>query len=352
MATRKRPRAGDPLSKFSDKLAGLVITANGQRIPWTRDPLDVYAFKLDVPAGVSSLDVAFQFISPTDPQQGRVVMTPAMLNLQWNTVALYPAGYAANRISVAPSVTLPPGWQAATALETATRNGNVVRYQTVDLETLVDSPLFAGRHFKSIDLDMPATSGGAKVPVRLNIVADDAKQLEIKPDHLEAHKRLVQQADKLFGARHFAKYDFLLALSDQMGGIGLEHHESSENGVTTKYWENWDKAYAGRDLLAHEYVHSWNGKFRRPRDLTTPHYNTPMQDSLLWLYEGQTQYWGKVLAARSALVSAELAAVLGKHAEWLRSGGRTVAEFAEGWKAVQFELREICEGCSLLIHSH
>ena len=156
-----------------EKVAGLVITGhggsgNGQRIEWTRDPLDVYAFKLEVPAGVTALDIAFQFLSPTDPLQGRVVMTPAMLNLQWNTVALYPAGYAADQITFAPSVKLPPGWQAATALEQQARNGDVVSYKAVDFEVLVDSPMFAGRHFKSVEL------ASGKAPVRLNIVADEA----------------------------------------------------------------------------------------------------------------------------------------------------------------------------------
>lgn len=283
-----------------EKLAGLVITGNSQRIAWTRDPLDVYAFKLDVPAGVTALDVAFQFLSPTDPAQGRVVMAPAMLNLQWNTVALYPAGYAADRIAFAPSVKLPAGWQAATALETAARTGDVVTYKTVDFTTLVDSPLFAGKHFRSFDLDP-----GAKVPVRLNVVADAAKFLEAKPEHLAAHKRLVQQAYRLFGAQHYDHYDFLLSLSEQMSGIGLEHHRSSENGLGLKYFTGWDPKVGSSDLLAHEFTHSWNGKFRRGADLLTPHFNTPMQDSLLWVYEGQTQYWGNVLNARAGLRTPE-----------------------------------------------
>ena len=160
-----------------NKLAGLTVTAHdgnghGQRIAWTRDPLDVYAFKLDVPADVASIDVAFEYLSATDPVQGRVVMTPAMLNLQWNTVALYPAGHHARAITMAPSVTLPSGWQAGTALELETRLGDVLRYKPVEFDTLVDSPMYAGRYFRQIDLDP-----GAKVPVRLDVFADEAKYL-------------------------------------------------------------------------------------------------------------------------------------------------------------------------------
>jgi predicted metalloprotease with PDZ domain len=139
--------------------------------------------------------------------------------------------------------------------------------------------------------------------VRLNIVADKPELLEIKPEQLQIHRNLVQQAYKLYGAHHYDHYDFLVALTDKMGGIGLEHHRSSENGVAPKYFTDWDKTFVGRDLLAHEYTHSWNGKFRRAADLYTPTLNEPMRDSLMWVYEGQTQYWGNVLAARSGLLT-------------------------------------------------
>ncbi|MEJ7747085.1 MAG: M61 family peptidase, partial [Luteimonas sp.] len=279
-----------------DKLAGLKITGNGQPITWTRDPLNVFAFQLDVPAGVQSITTEYQSLTPTDSAQGRVVMTPNMLNLQWNAVVLYPAGHYASRITYAPSVTYPAGWQAASALDVEQRSGDVVRYKPVSLEVLVDSPVFAGRHFKQIDL-----APGAKVPVRLNVVADAAKHLEAKPEHLAQHVAMARQAIKLFGAQHYDHYDFLFALTKQMGGIGLEHQRSSENGLGTGYFTDWDSKVGSSDLLAHEFVHSWNGKFRRPADLWTPNFNVPMQDSLLWVYEGQTQYWGNVLTARSGL---------------------------------------------------
>ncbi len=279
-----------------EQLAGLMITAGGQSVAWTRDPVDIYAFHVTVPAGAKALDIRFQFLSPTDKSMGRVVVTPDMLNLQWNAVALYPTGYFARQIMVEPSLRLPEGWQLGTALETASRDGDLVRFKPVDFDTLVDSPLFAGRYFRQIDLDP-----GAAVPVRLNIVADRPGLLDALPDQIAVHRTLVQQAYKLYGAHHYNHYDFLLALSDKMSGIGLEHHRSSENGTSPNYFTEWDKSAVGRDLLAHEFTHSWNGKFRRGEDLWTETFNTPMRDSLLWVYEGQTQYWGNVLAARSGL---------------------------------------------------
>ncbi|MCB1625346.1 MAG: M61 family metallopeptidase [Pseudomonadales bacterium] len=279
-----------------DKLAGLTIEAAGQKLAWRRDPLDVYAFAVAVPAGVPTLTMRYQFLSPTDKSQGRVVMTPDMLNLQWNAVVLYPAGHYASQIQYAAMVTYPADWQAATALTVVSRDGNTLRYAPVALDVLVDSPVFAGRYFKRYDL-----APGANVPIRLNVVADAPRFLEAKPSHLQQHVKLVQQTIKLFGAQHYDHYDFLFALSDHLSGIGLEHQRSSENGVPPGYFSDWQQQTGSTDLLAHEYTHSWNGKFRRPADLWTPNYNVPMQDSLLWVYEGQTQYWGNVLAARSGL---------------------------------------------------
>ncbi|WKB55782.1 M61 family metallopeptidase [Eleftheria terrae] len=289
-------------------LGGLKIQdAQGRLLPWTRDPADAFAFLVDVPAGGTTLNIEFVHLTPLSERTGRPSMTPAMLGVQWETVLLYPAGHYSRRIAVQPRLRLPPGWQQASALRTpdgrlpqADEHG-WVRYAEVNLETLVDAPVFAGRHMKRIELE----AAGRDRPVALNIMADEAEQLEASDTQLQAHRQLVQQADRLFGARHFDHYDFLLALSESFGGIGLEHHQSSENAVKTSYFKDWAKAIVDRELLPHEYVHSWNGKFRRPADLWTPTYDAPMQDSLLWVYEGQTQYWGRMLAVRSGLVTAE-----------------------------------------------
>jgi predicted metalloprotease with PDZ domain len=283
-----------------DKLAGLKLSANGQPLAWKRDPLNVYAFHVEVPQGANAVQVEFQYLTPQDKSQGRVVMTPEMLNLQWNAVSLYPAGYNANRIKAQASVTYPPGWQAATALEIATQSGSTVVYKPIDYDDLVDSPVYAGKYFKRVDLDP-----GAKTPVHLNIVADDPKFLEIKPEQLKVHQNLVQQMYKMYGAHHYDHYDFLFSLSDKMSGNGLEHHRSSENGVTPEYFTEWDKNALSRDLLPHEFNHSWDGKYRRGADLATPNFNVPMSDTLLWVYEGQTQFWGNVMAARSGLWNTE-----------------------------------------------
>lgn len=307
------------------QLAGLKFTANGKPVEWTRDPVEVFAFHVTVPEGVTTLEAEYQFLSPLDPAQGRIVMTEDILGLQWPSVTLYPAGYVARRITVQPSLTLPAGWQYGTALETAERRGDEVQFKAHDLETLIDSPLFAGRHFKKFDLDP-----GAKVRVSLNVVADNAESLEAKPEQIAAHRAMVQQSLKLFGSHHYDHYDFLLALSDDFGGIGREHHQSSENGVKPGYFTDWARSEAGRDLLPHEYTHSWNGKFRRPAGQDVPNFNTPLQNELLWVYEGQTQYWGGILGARSGLVSQAGArdALAATAARYDNVGGRA-------WRALQ-----------------
>jgi predicted metalloprotease with PDZ domain len=282
-----------------DGLAGLMLTSNGRRVDWTRDPVNIYAFHVQVPAGANGLEVEFQYAAPLVAGEGRTIMvTPEMLGLEWNTVVLYPAGHYATRITMAPELTLPAGWQFGSALEVDTRQDNIVRFKQTSLEMLVDSPVFAGRYFRSIPLD-PA--------VRLDIVADSPASYEtIRPEQLAVHRRLVQETYALFGGRHFDHYDLLLALSDHFGDIGLEHHRSSENRRLPGYFFDWDREAVGRTLLPHEFSHSWNGKFRRPAGLATPNFNVPMRNDLLWVYEGLTSYLEGVLAARSGLWSAEM----------------------------------------------
>ena len=283
------------------RLAGLKVLAAAKPLPWLRDTVDPYAFHVDVPQGVAELELQFQFLSAIDKDSGRVVMTREMLNLQWHSVLLYPAGHHSSAVQVQAGLRLPPGWVQASALSVARQGVDGIEFKPVSLETLVDSPVFAGAHTRRIELD----ATGSPNPVGMNLVADEPAQLQPTDEQVQAYRNLVQQADRLFRSRHFKKYDFLLALSERMGGIGLEHHESSENGLRATYFKDWAKRAGDRELLAHEYVHSWNGKFRRPADLWTPSFNVPMQDSLLWVYEGQTEFWGRVLAARSGLVTAE-----------------------------------------------
>lgn len=303
------------------EMAGLVFTANGRPLAWTRDPLNVFAFHVEVPAGARSIEARFQFLSPTRESEGRVVMTPAMLNLQWEQVSLYPAGFATRNIRVRPSVTLPTGWTGVAALDGAIVTGSRTTYAVTDYETLVDSPMFAGAHVRRWDLGHD---------VALNVVADEAQFLEATPEQIGAHAALVEEAVALFGARHFDRYEFLLALTEEMGGIGLEHHRSSENSRETDYFTEWDSNGSERGLLPHELTHSWNGKFRRPAGLWTPDYDVPMDDRLLWVYEGQTSFWDLVLAARSGLQSREL--VLG---EWARYAATYAEQPGRAWRSVE-----------------
>src|SRR5690625_1752218 len=289
------PGIHQPFSAIKS-VAGLVIKgSNGKRIQWKRSKYDVRAFQVDVPEGVTSLDVRFKFLSSQGRGQGAIRMTPEMLEFRWDQVSLYPAGYFTNKIKTAASVTLPTGWKHASALEVASHEGNTYTFKPVSYMTLVDSPLMSGKYFKRFDI-----SSEQSPPVYLDVMADAPKDLEIKPKHLQALKNVVVQMGKLYGTYHFDHYDFLLWLSDNMSGAGLEHHRSSEDGTSADYFTDWtpDEPNA---LLTHEFNHSWDGKYRRAVDHATPNYNVVMGDSLLWVYEGQTQLYGNVLAVRAGL---------------------------------------------------
>ncbi|MGA7440148.1 MAG: peptidase M61 [Luteibacter sp.] len=276
-------------------LAGLRLSANGKPLTWVRDKYNVYAFHVDVPEGVSSIDADFQYLSER-ADDASFEITDRMMSMEWSKVALYPAGYYTRGITFEPSVTLPHGWQLGTALETASTSGDTTTFKPVTFENLVDSPVYAGQYFKRV-----ALNPGDKAPVYLDVVADEPKYLEMTPEQVAVHRNLVTQATRLFGSHHYNHYDFLFSLSDQLAGNGTEHHQSSEDGLGADYFTAWAENGSERDLLAHEYTHSWNGKFRRPADLWTPNFNVPMGNSLLWVYEGQTQYWGFVLTARAGM---------------------------------------------------
>jgi len=285
--------------------AGLIVSSGGLPLKWTRDTFDVYAIHVDVPQGVTHIDIAAQALTPTENAQGSVVMSSDMLRLNWYTLALYPAGYFTRRIDIDASVKLPTGWSFGTALDLAApaSDDSTLRFKTVSFETLMDSTLIAGRHLKRVELDTADKKRTSRVA--LTAIADEAEQLDIRPHHIRAMSSLVEQSDKLFGFRPFDRYEFLLWLSERIGGAGIEHQRSSENGVSPKYFAGWDSMLISRNLLAHEYTHAWNGKYRRPADLWTPNFNVPMRDSMLWIYEGQTEYWGIVLATRAGFTTVQ-----------------------------------------------
>ncbi|HTM81468.1 peptidase M61 [Asticcacaulis sp.] len=278
------------------KIAGLHITAGGKELQWRRDDVSVHAFHVEVPEGVSEVTADFQYLAPVQEKDGVIVHTRHMLDMQWEKESLYPAGYFTRRIPIQLTLTLPQGWQYGSALETEKREGDIVTFKPISYDNFVDSPLIAGRYFKRYDMDP-----GAKVPVWMDLVADDPKELEVSDDVLKIHRKVVQEAYKLFGGQHYDHYNWLVAVSDEMGGIGLEHHRSSEIGIEPGYFANVAGKGFGRNIIAHEYIHSWDGKFRRPAGQFNATFEEPMRNALLWVYEGGTTYWTDVLESRAGL---------------------------------------------------
>ena len=303
------------------ELVGLSFDAGGQKLAWKRDPIEVNAVQLVLPAGTSAVTARFMHTSPLQASEGRITMTPAMLNLQWEKMSLYPAGHYVRQIRFKPRVTFPAGWTPATALDGAVQQSGTWSWTETNYETLVDSPIFAGANFRKWELGQRVT---------LNVVADQPGQLAATPEQIGLYRNMVTEARLAFGANHFDHYELLLAVSDKIGSIGLEHHRSSENQLEPDSFTAWDKNEFDRGLLPHEYSHSWSGKFRRPARLWTPDYRQPMQGDLLWAYEGQDQFWGLVLAARSGLQSKGM--VLGQLASY---AGNFSVEPGRAWRSVE-----------------
>lgn len=284
-------------------VTGLKISSAGKIIAWRRDLDDPFTLHLEVPAGSTAIAVEFQFLSPNEGGAfgSSVSATPRLVDLEWNQVLFYPAGYPVREIPIQASARLPEHWGYGTSLETTgTETGDSLHFKPVSLEVLVDSPLIAGQYFKRFEL---AHVGNR--PVTLDVVADRAENLAASDEQIRKQRALVEQAALLFGAHHYQRYHFLFTLSDQTGHFGLEHHQSSDDRIDAGFFTDKMLHLADSGLLPHEYVHSWNGKFRRPQGLATPTYNVPMKDDLLWVYEGLTTYLGEVLTARSGLYTPE-----------------------------------------------
>ncbi len=291
------PGEHGPTGPIND-LVDLQMTCGGQPVVWQRDDVDMYAFHLTVPDGASNVEVALDFLLTSGKgkySEGGSV-TSQLLDLNWNQLLLYPKGARADEIQFEATLRLPEGWRFGTALPVARESAGELQFAPASLERLVDSPLIAGRYFRRIEL-----STGEPPAHYLDVVADSAAALEIKPETIQQFKNLVAETGALFGARHYRDYHFLLTLSDHVTSFGLEHHESSDDrtGEDSLTDEKQTKMFAG--LLPHEMVHSWNGKYRRPAGLATPDYQQPMKDDLLWVYEGLTTYLGNVLTVRCGL---------------------------------------------------
>ncbi len=295
------PGEHGPTGPVTD-VAGIRIVAQNKALPWRRDLEEMYAIHFDVPAGVDSIDVGFDFILPPVAEgfSSGASSTANLLVLSWNQVVLYPSTARPDDILVTPSLTLPTGWKFATALTAKAPAAKAIQFDSVSLTMLVDSPVLSGAFVRKIDLT-PASG----VPHFLNLASDSEAAVMMPADMIADYKQLVLEANALFGSHHYGHYDFLYTLSDQVAHFGLEHHQSSDDRMGERTLLDDDLRRTSADLLTHEFVHSWNGKFRRPAGLATGDFSAPMKGDLLWVYEGLTQYLGKVLAGRSGLWTPE-----------------------------------------------
>src|SRR5579872_2400377 len=282
-------------------VTGLKFSANGKAIPWERDKLDVFTFHVDVPEGAAQLDVDFDYIEPQAGgfASGAASSTAKLVVISWNQNVLYPAGAPADKIMYEARLKVPNGWKFGTPLPVEHAAGDEVTFKPVALNRLVDSPVIAGEYYRAIDITPP----GEPIHHELDLVADSEAALNISPDARQKMTNLVAESGKLFGARHYRDYHFLLTLSDHVAHFGLEHHESSDDRVAERTLIDDAPRKMASSLLPHEFTHSWNGKFRRPAGLATGNYESPMKGDLLWVYEGLTNYLGEILAPRSGLLS-------------------------------------------------
>jgi predicted metalloprotease with PDZ domain len=321
-ASMKIPVAAGPLTLYYPKwiqgehspsgpindLSGLKLKAGDKPIAWRRDDLDLYAFHCAIPAGVDTLEVSLDYLGAAKDTGGFAAsapcMTPSLAIVNWYMVLLYPKGTPVRDIAVKADITLPKGWKLGTAVPVDSENGNRTQFQTVSLEMLADSPVLAGKHFKQIALTSDKDDKGP--PHYLVLACDSAAGLAITPELLAQYTNLVHEAGALFGVRHYRSYRFLVAMSDHINHFAVEHHECSDNRMPERFLI--DDSYrigSNQWTLPHEFVHSWNGKYRRPDGLVTSDYQKPFKTSLLWVYEGLTQYLGFVLTGRSGLYSRE-----------------------------------------------
>ncbi|MGH8275654.1 MAG: M61 family peptidase, partial [Steroidobacteraceae bacterium] len=285
-----------------DTVVGMVIRANGAPLAWQRDPRDMYAITVTVPGAATQLDIALD--SGLVTEGGKFGTGPAsseqLAVLAWNQFVMLPKGYNAAQITTEASVLAPPGWQIACALATHPQGDGSVALEATTLNRLIDSPVQMGEYLKRVDL--PGSAPYPQLQHSISIAADSAAALVTPDDFAAGYARLVAQAGALFGTRMYRHYTWLLTLSDHVAHFGLEHHESSDDRTDEDTLADEARREGLAELLAHEYVHSWNGKYRRPAGLLSPDYQQPMDGSLLWVYEGLTQFWGTVLPVRAGLV--------------------------------------------------
>ncbi len=289
------PGEHGPTGPITD-LTGLKFTASGKTLQWRRDLLDGFTFHVEVPPGENEVAANLDYASPASFEPGYssgLSATEKLYIVNWNTLLLYPAGYSSDQLTYSASLRLPVGWKFGTSLHVSNQAGSDIHFAPVSLTMLVDGPVIAGEYLKVVPLSTE------NPPAEIDLAADSAAALDAPEEVWEHYRDLVKQAGILFGARHYTGYHFLLTLSDHVAHFGLEHHESNDSRVEERSLVEEDGRKLAAGLLPHEYVHSWNGKYRRPADLATPDFEQPMQTDLLWVYEGLTSYLGDILAARS-----------------------------------------------------
>ncbi len=361
---RWEPASHGPSLTVTD-LTGLRIEAAGRPVPWRRDPYEPHAFHLLVPRDARAIDVRFQMVAGGD------LLTPEIVSVPWQRLILYPAGWYTRNITVAPSLSLPTGLRPFTALRVERTEAATIHFETTTLETLLDAPVLAGRYAAQVPLT-PAVHGA----VSLDLVALREEDLNVPSARLVELRNLIKQTSSVFGSPPFLRYEILTRLSDDGSSGGTEHRSSSEIGLASSHFKDWSGQILFRDLIAHEIVHAWNGFYRTPADLWAPTPNVPVSGSLLWMYEGQTEFWGRVLATRAgqftqaelrdrlAIEAAETAArpgrawrslsddvnypafMLRQSVPW-RDWQRRRDYYSEGvmlWLAVDAKLRELSEG--------
>lgn len=327
------PGEHGPTGPIAD-LVGIKLSAGEQPVPWDRDSGEMFAFHLNIPVGATQLDIELDYLPPSGSGQftAGAATSDRLAVMSWNTLLLYPAGRQAHELMFRPSLTLPSGWGFGTALVEQGREGSKIRFETVSLLELVDSPVTVGAHHRVIDL-----TGDAEVRHQLHLIADSDEALGIKPETEQALQRLIAEGIALFGSYHYRKYDFLLTLSDHVASFGLEHHESSDNRLPERTLLDDTRLNLRAGLLPHEFVHSWNAKYRRPEGLARDDFQQPFETDLLWVYEGLTSYLGEVLTSRSGLWTPDYAreslALIA--AELSNRPGRTWRPLADTTRAAQ-----------------
>jgi predicted metalloprotease with PDZ domain len=299
------PGSHGPQGRVED-IAGLrVETPDGTAIPWKRDEVDMHCFALRVPDGTTSVRVKLDTICETAGTGKAGIYSAgnsAVGVINWNTCLVYPEGPPADLQSVKLRLRLPADWRFATALKSDAATDGPISFHPVSLAELIDNPLIAGRHLRTIKLD-----AGNTPPAFLHLTSESPEALNLDARVIELYSRVVREAGALFGVAHYTEYHFLVVCSDALGMFGLEHHRCSINGVgergliDDKLRNKWWLA----NLLPHEYAHSWCGKYRRPAAMITPDFHTPQKTKLLWVYEGLTEYLGEVLMVRSGLATPE-----------------------------------------------